>query len=61
MTFYKGPIIRNLWHPLIHIQHKATGLHEDWLKGSILTVSSCISWAIWYIMQVSNPNFLLLP
>ncbi|XP_022958775.1 WAT1-related protein At4g08300-like isoform X1 [Cucurbita moschata] len=52
MTFYKGPIIRNLWHPLIHMQHTATHhVHENWLKGSVLTVSSCISWALSYIMQ----------
>lgn len=51
MTFYKGPLIRHIWHPFIHIQHKATNLHEDWLKGSLLTVSSCLSWAISYIMQ----------
>ncbi|KAE8651819.1 WAT1-related protein At4g08300 [Cucumis sativus] len=52
MTFYKGPIIRNVCQPLIHIQHKATyHLHEDWLKGSLLTVSSCLSWAISYILQ----------
>ncbi|KAJ6769105.1 WAT1-RELATED PROTEIN [Salix koriyanagi] len=24
---------------------------ESWLKGSILTVASCITWSIWYIMQ----------
>ncbi|XP_038906925.1 WAT1-related protein At5g07050-like [Benincasa hispida] len=51
MTFYKGPIIRNIWHPFIHIQHRATNFHEDWLKGSLLTVSSCLSWAISYVMQ----------
>ncbi|KAL0551162.1 hypothetical protein IC582_010246 [Cucumis melo] len=52
MTFYKGPIIKSVCHPLIHIQHKATYyLHEDWLKGSLLTVSSCLSWAISYILQ----------
>ncbi|XP_023548953.1 WAT1-related protein At4g08300-like isoform X2 [Cucurbita pepo subsp. pepo] len=52
MTFYKGPIITNLWHPLIHMQHTATHhVHENWLKGSVLTVSSCISWALSYIMQ----------
>ena len=57
MTFYKGPIITNLWHPLIHMQHTATHhVHENWLKGSVLTVSSCISWALSYIMQVPNPH-----
>ncbi|XP_072955267.1 WAT1-related protein At5g07050-like [Typha angustifolia] len=49
MTLYKGPALRNLWGALIHIQGNAT--HESWLKGSILTVASCITWSIWYIMQ----------
>ena len=51
MTLYKGPIMRNLWHPVIHIQGN-TATHENWLKGSILTIASCITWSIWYIMQV---------
>ncbi|XP_030544020.2 WAT1-related protein At5g07050-like [Rhodamnia argentea] len=50
MTLYKGPIVRNLGHPLIHIGGNTT-VREDWLKGSILTVASCITWSIWYIMQ----------
>ncbi|XP_052188853.1 uncharacterized protein LOC127799143 [Diospyros lotus] len=50
MTLYKGPTLRNIWHPLIHLQGKTT-IKEDWLKGSILTVASCITWSIWYIMQ----------
>ncbi|KAI3442070.1 uncharacterized protein J3R85_001659 [Psidium guajava] len=50
MTMYKGPIVRNLGHPLIHIGGN-TSVREDWLKGSILTVASCITWSIWYIMQ----------
>ncbi|KAK4855224.1 hypothetical protein QYF36_005242 [Acer negundo] len=50
MTLYKGPILKNLWHPLIHLQ-RTTAIHEHWLKGSILTVGSCITWSIWYIMQ----------
>ena len=51
MTLYKGPGIKNLWHPLVHIQGKSAN-HENWLKGSILCVASCITWSIWYIMQV---------
>ncbi|KAF4374556.1 hypothetical protein G4B88_004808 [Cannabis sativa] len=50
MTLYKGPIVRNVWPPLIKIQG-SNGSHEHWLKGSLLTVSSCITWSIWYIMQ----------
>ncbi|KAI6693486.1 hypothetical protein NL676_021196 [Syzygium grande] len=50
MTLYKGPIVRNLWHPLIHIGGNIS-VREDWLKGSVLTVASCITWSIWYIMQ----------
>ncbi|RZB44922.1 WAT1-related protein isoform B [Glycine soja] len=52
MTLYKGPVMRNLWHPLIHIPGKSAAINEDWLKGSILTVSSCVTWSVWYIMQV---------
>ncbi|KAG5554394.1 hypothetical protein RHGRI_012053 [Rhododendron griersonianum] len=50
MTLYKGPIVRNLGHPPIHLHGKTT-IQENWLKGSILTVASCITWSIWYIMQ----------
>ncbi|KAK1284257.1 WAT1-related protein [Acorus calamus] len=49
MTLYKGPVIKNFWGPLIHIQGKA--IHKSWLKGSTLTIASCITWSIWYIMQ----------
>ncbi|RVX19125.1 WAT1-related protein [Vitis vinifera] len=49
MTSCKGPVIRNLSSPLIHIGRN--NLHENWTKGSILTVASCITWSIWYIMQ----------
>ncbi|KAB2599816.1 auxin-induced protein 5NG4-like [Pyrus ussuriensis x Pyrus communis] len=38
MTLYKGPIVKNLRRPLIHI-HEKSSKHENWLKGSILTVS----------------------
>ncbi|XP_058077965.1 WAT1-related protein At1g44800-like isoform X3 [Magnolia sinica] len=50
MTLYKGPVLRNLGGALIHFQGSTT-IHENWIKGSILTVSSCITWALWYIMQ----------
>lgn len=51
MTLYKGPIVKNILQPLIRIQGNSAP-HEDWIKGSLLTVSSCITWSIWYIMQV---------
>lgn len=50
MTLYKGPILKNLWRPIIHLKGN-TAIQEDWLKGSVLTVASCITWSIWYIMQ----------
>ncbi|WMV47979.1 hypothetical protein MTR67_041364 [Solanum verrucosum] len=51
MTLYKGPVMKSLGHPLIYI-HRGNGvIHENWLKGSILTAASCITWSIWYIMQ----------
>ncbi|RWR72298.1 Drug/metabolite transporter [Cinnamomum micranthum f. kanehirae] len=50
MALYKGPVVKNLWGALIHLNGKAK-IHEDWFKGSILTIASCITWSIWYIMQ----------
>ncbi|KAG6664725.1 hypothetical protein CIPAW_02G114000 [Carya illinoinensis] len=50
MTLYKGPLMRNLWRPPIHIQEN-TATRENWLKGSLLTLASCLTWSIWYIMQ----------
>ncbi|TXG72290.1 hypothetical protein EZV62_000869 [Acer yangbiense] len=41
MTLYKGPILKNLCHPLIHLQ-RTIAIHEHWLKGSILTVGDNI-------------------
>ncbi|KAG9441647.1 hypothetical protein H6P81_017501 [Aristolochia fimbriata] len=50
MSLYKGPVLKNLRHAPIHIQGNSV-IHEEWVKGSILTVASCITWSIWYIMQ----------
>ncbi|XP_074284574.1 WAT1-related protein At5g07050-like [Silene latifolia] len=50
MTFYKGSIIRNISHPLLDIHQNAI-IQENWLKGSVLTIASCISWPLFYIMQ----------
>ncbi|XP_058077957.1 WAT1-related protein At4g08300-like [Magnolia sinica] len=50
MTLYRGHVFKNLGDALIHIQGSTT-IHENWIKGSILTVSSCITWALSYIMQ----------
>ncbi|RDX74752.1 WAT1-related protein, partial [Mucuna pruriens] len=54
MTLYNGPVMRNLWHPLIHIPGKSGAINGNWLKGSLLTVSSCVTWSIWYIMQAAT-------
>nr|GLL43596.1 WAT1-related protein At4g08300-like [Ipomoea trifida] len=51
MTLYKGPVLKKLWHPPISISKGNTNIQENWVKGSILTVASCIAWAMWYIMQ----------
>ncbi|KAF8388217.1 hypothetical protein HHK36_026883 [Tetracentron sinense] len=50
MTMYKGAMVRNLQGPLIHIKGSTT-IHENWLRGSILMVATCITWSIWYIRQ----------
>ncbi|XP_057424623.1 WAT1-related protein At5g07050-like [Lotus japonicus] len=54
MTLYKGPIMRNLWHPLIHVEGKSADINKSWLKGSLLAFSCSVTWSIWYIMQAST-------
>ncbi|XP_020591234.1 WAT1-related protein At2g39510-like [Phalaenopsis equestris] len=49
MTLYKGSKIRTLRGAIIHMHENK--IKENWLKGSILIVASCIAWSIWYIMQ----------
>lgn len=51
MTLYKGPVLKNLWSAPIHIDGH-TVIHKNWLKGSLLAGASCVTWSIWYIMQV---------
>ncbi|KAL8048148.1 hypothetical protein ABFX02_07G044700 [Erythranthe guttata] len=51
MTLYKGPALKNIGHALIHIKGSTGVVEGNWLKGSLLTVASCITWSIWYIMQ----------
>ncbi|XP_024636479.1 WAT1-related protein At5g07050 isoform X3 [Medicago truncatula] len=54
MTLYKGPLMRNLWEPLIHIQPKSASINKSWIKGSLLTVTFCVTISISYIMQAST-------
>ncbi|XP_073136296.1 WAT1-related protein At4g08300-like [Henckelia pumila] len=56
MTLYKGPALKNIGHALIHIRGSTAVIQENWLKGSLLAVASCITWSIWYIMQAYTLN-----
>ncbi|KAL9436048.1 hypothetical protein AB3S75_022169 [Citrus x aurantiifolia] len=49
IAFYKGPAVPSLKGAPIHLG--TNSVHENWLKGSILTVASCILWSSFYIMQ----------
>ncbi|XWS76278.1 hypothetical protein CRYUN_Cryun01aG0161600 [Craigia yunnanensis] len=49
ITLYKGPALQSLWDAPIHM--KRLSIHENWVKGSILTIASCITWSSWYIVQ----------
>ncbi|KAL8525152.1 hypothetical protein ACS0TY_014681 [Phlomoides rotata] len=52
ITLYKGPALKNIGHAIVHMKGStAAGVQDNWLKGSILTVVSCITWSMWYIMQ----------
>ncbi|XP_074284575.1 WAT1-related protein At2g39510-like [Silene latifolia] len=50
MTFYKGSIIPNISHSLLNIQQNAI-IQENWLKGSVLTIASCVAWPLFFILQ----------
>ncbi|XP_057964758.1 WAT1-related protein At2g39510-like [Malania oleifera] len=49
ITLYQGPELKSLWRAPMHIGKNT--VHENWIKGSILSVAGCVSWAIWFIMQ----------
>nr|XP_011457992.1 PREDICTED: WAT1-related protein At1g44800-like isoform X1 [Fragaria vesca subsp. vesca] len=49
MTSYNGPAIQSLSGASKHIRSNI--VHKSWTKGSILVITSCITWSIWYIMQ----------
>ncbi|KAM1234521.1 WAT1-related protein At4g08300-like [Malus sylvestris] len=49
MTLYKGPAVRSSPGAPKHIT--SNSVHENWTKGSILLIGSCISWSAWFIMQ----------
>ncbi|XP_073276184.1 WAT1-related protein At4g08300-like isoform X2 [Primulina huaijiensis] len=56
MTLYKGSTLKNVGHALIHIRGSTTVIQENWLRGSLLAVASCITWSMWYIMQAYTLN-----
>ncbi|XP_041003162.1 WAT1-related protein At4g08300-like isoform X2 [Juglans microcarpa x Juglans regia] len=49
-TLYKGPEVRSWKSAPIHIT-RTKYVHENWIKGPILTVVSCLTWSSWFIMQ----------
>ncbi|KAK6940687.1 EamA domain [Dillenia turbinata] len=49
MSLYKGPDMRSVNSAPIHIAKSI--VHENWMKGSIYAVVSCMSWSISYILQ----------
>ncbi|KAG9441111.1 hypothetical protein H6P81_016965 [Aristolochia fimbriata] len=50
ISLYRGPVVKNLWAAPIRMPH-TSHVHEEWLKGSIFTVATCIAFSLWYIMQ----------
>ncbi|XP_057830225.2 WAT1-related protein At5g07050 isoform X2 [Cryptomeria japonica] len=57
MTVYKGSVIPKLWSPPIHQKHHLNKVHEDWIKGSILMMTSYIAWCTWFILQAKIIKF----
>ncbi|KAF3436170.1 hypothetical protein FNV43_RR23262 [Rhamnella rubrinervis] len=49
MILHEGPAIKSSSAAPIHIRNEP--VRQNWIKGSILVVASCLSWSFWYIMQ----------
>ena len=54
ISLYKGAAVKSLWKAPIHIHGGSDVIvaDEDWVKGSLLAVASCICWSICFILQV---------
>jgi len=50
MTLYKGHTIQSLRGAPFHV--RGNFVHNNWVKGSLLAGASCISWSLWFILQV---------
>ena len=56
MALYKGHKIV-MKHHFVHI-HVNKQLHKEWIRGSILVTTSCISWSVWFTMQVNTTKLI---
>lgn len=57
LTFYKG-VDLHLWKTNVDLlkgqHHESNGQHSShWLMGSVLAFTSCITYSMWLIIQVS--------
>ncbi|XP_062149209.1 WAT1-related protein At4g08300-like isoform X3 [Alnus glutinosa] len=50
IALYEGAEVQSWKGAPIHII-RSNHVHENWIKGPILAVASCISWSSWYVMQ----------
>eukprot|EP00257_Ricinus_communis_P022958 XP_015582822.1 WAT1-related protein At1g43650 isoform X1 [Ricinus communis] len=50
LAFYKGPKMKSLQGAPIHI--RSSHVQQNWMKGSFLLLASCITWSLWFILQV---------
>ncbi|KAL8170323.1 hypothetical protein V2J09_022127 [Rumex salicifolius] len=51
LTLYRGQHVKSLWSSPLHFS--TSTFHQDWFRGSVLCVASCIAWSIWFTMQGS--------
>ena len=61
MTFYRGSLIK-VWRSHIHwryaeemtISSANNASDQNMAVGAALVISSCLAWAVWFIIQVTN-------
>ena len=54
MTLYKGPILDFIWsRRRVHHDSNQGAADQNWVKGTLMLIASCVGWSGFFILQVS--------
>ena len=65
LAFYKGPYLKPLFKfHLFQTQQSHVSSKKEWILGCFLLFLTCLTWGLWYVLQVINfqyyPEFYML-